>query len=66
MKISAITDETETFGNCNNVSTDTKQTTTPNAVEKVNINKKLLHLFVQTFLEFAWKTNTHCFAYKKC
>ena len=36
MKISAITDETETFGNCNNVSTDTKQTTTPNAVEKVH------------------------------
>ena len=36
MKISAITDETETFGNLNGVSTDTKQTTTPNAVEKVH------------------------------
>ena len=45
MKISAITDETETFCNCNGVSTDTKQTTTPNAVEKVNISKKL-HSFV--------------------
>ena len=41
IKISAITDYTETFCNCNYVSTDTKQTTTPNAVEKVNINKKL-------------------------
>ena len=36
IKISAITDHTETFGNCNGVSTDTKQTTTPNAVEKVH------------------------------
>lgn len=37
MKISAITDYTETFGNCNGVSTDTKQAATPNAVEKSTV-----------------------------
>lgn len=56
MKISAITDETETFGNCNGVSTDTKQATTPNTVEKVNINKKLpAFVCANLFLNFRGK-----------
>ena len=35
-------------------------------LKKSTSAKNYLHLFVQTFLEFAWKTTTHCFAYTKC
>lgn len=50
IKISAITDDTETFCNCNGVSTDTKQTTSQTLLKKSTSTKNYYICLCKPFL----------------